>query len=663
MKGAGKRLIICIIMITFIFLQISNAKGESKNVLTIAGDKNFPPYEFVDDDGEYRGFNVDLMRALAIELGVEIKLVPMDWMEAHAALNNAEIDAIQGMNFNKQRKEIYDFSTPYLLNSSVFFVRKGDEKNINPSDFKGKIVAVQRSDSAAYILAEIGEIEVMFVSDLEDAFKKLNNHRIDAVFGNRLTGIYILKKLHFEDSIKIMGQGINQVDYGVAVKKGNLVLLKEINEGLEKLKKNGTYSKIYEKWFGKDSTYYREERKYYVYGLIGTILLIVIISGFSVKWSNYLKAEVNKRTKELFLINQELENKSNIIKESDEFKEQIIDSLSIGLITFDNLGRLTALNLRGENIFKLKREECIGRTFQELGLDKFFNIEHINYCIKEKKGLSIGETIFYLENEKFYYNYLISPLKIGQSKNTGGVLTFRDITEEKMIRNELSQKDKMQSLGRMLAGIAHEIRNPLTSIKTYLEILPVKYDNPKFREKITVQVPQEINRLNSLLKELLDYAKPKNSNNGQFSIIPVIDQTINLLEPSLNEKKIKITKKYIDDCVVYGDIQKLKQVFINLIINSIEAINFDGEIIISTHKEQDNICIAIEDNGIGIDNGFIEKIFEPFYTTKENGTGLGLSICYQYLKENGGDIKIVSQKGSGTKVNLVLGKKQSEVLI
>ncbi len=98
--------------------------ADTKDTLIIGGDENFPPYEYIDEDGEYQGFNVDLMRALSIELKKDIKLVPMDWLHAHAALMDGEIDMIQGMSFNSQRKEIYDFSNPYLLNSSVLFIKK-----------------------------------------------------------------------------------------------------------------------------------------------------------------------------------------------------------------------------------------------------------------------------------------------------------------------------------------------------------------------------------------------------------------------------------------------------------------------------------------------------------------------------------------------------------
>lgn len=647
-------------IIIFLFI-LSPLPSYSDNVdtLIIAGDKNFPPYEFVDEDGEYKGFNVDLMRALALEMKVDIKLMPMDWLAAHAALLNGEVDLIQGMNFNKQRLEIYDFSNPYILNSSVFFVKDSETDQLNLNNLKGKIVAVQRSDFTAYILAEKGEIEVKFVSDLVEGFSELLHGRVNAVFSNKLTGVNILNKYNLSDKIKIVGDEINQMDYGIAVKKGNTDLIPEINEALANLKKNGIYIKIYEKWFGSLDDNSKEE-KMFMYTLIGFMFLTMIFSYFSLKWNKRLKDEVDKRTIELNLANQELIINKGIINESDKFKEQIIDSLSIGLITFDNIGSITAFNSRAVNIFSINKEEAIGHTIAELGLDNYFDINHINDCIELEKGIQVEETIFNLNGKKYCYNYLISPLKASQNKNNGGVMTFRDITDEKNIRFELEQQGRMQSLGRMVAGIAHEIRNPLTSIKTYIEILPEKYDNPKFRQKITKQVPIEINRLNSLLKELLDYAKPKTAIIESFSLNELMYETVDLLKTSSGDKSIKFTTTMDQDIFINEEKDKIKQILINILLNSIEAIDITGSIEIKSSEDREFIMIEIKDNGIGIDEKSIDKIYEPFYTTKNSGTGLGLALCYQYLKERKGNIRVSSNKGEGTAITLYLKKRKEK---
>lgn len=634
--------------------------AEKEGSLIIAGDSNFPPYEFLTEDGEYRGFNVDLMRALSIEIKRDIKLVPMSWMETYTALNSGEIDAIQGMNFNKQRKEIYDFSTPYIVNSSILFVRDENKEIFNYDDLKGKRVAVQRSGAAAYILAEMGEIEVVFFSDLEEAFIKLRDKKVDAVFGDKLAGTYILKEMNMEKHINTLGDGINKVDYGVAVKKGNEKLLNEINAGLERLKRNGTYNKIFDKWFGKENLFLWEQKRYYVYGIIGSILIALIIVGFYSRWNSSLKKEVDKRTQELSNLNKELKESQKVVKESDEFKQQIIDSLSIGLITFNDSNEITALNREAEKLFDLKREQAIGNSFNDLGLYDFFKISDMNKFINEQNKIVIDEIPYIKNGEKKYFNYLITPLKSETLQNIGGVTTFRDITEEKLIRRELVEKDKMHSLGRLIAGIAHEIRNPLTSIKAYLEALPIKYDNPKFRERITLQVPKEINRLNELLKELLEYSKPKNIEKTEFEINIIIGEIMNLLNSLIREKHIGVSINIEEGISVYGDKQKIKQVLINLLLNSIEALEDEGKINIDIYEEMEQTKISISDDGIGIDENSLGKIFEPFYTTKETGTGLGLLICYQCIKDNGGEIDINSKVGEGTTVTITLNKKNSE---
>lgn len=653
-----KKRTIYILIVTIIL--ISSFSYGKEDVLIIAGDSNYPPYEFLTEDGEYRGFNVDLMRALAIEMKREVKIIPMTWMEAHTSLNNGEIDIIQGMHFNSQRKEMYDFSTPYILNSSILFVRDDNKKIFNYDDLKGKRVAVQKSGTAAYILAEIGEVELAFFSDIEEAFIKLKDEKVDAVVGNKLTGAYILKEMELEDSIKMLGEAINQVDYGFAVRKGNEELLKEINQGLESLKKNGTYNKIFEKWFGRENLFIWEQKKYYIYGLAISIVIAILILVFYTRWNKALKKEVDKRTSELRMLNKELIESREVIKESDTFKQQIIDSISIGLITFDSHKTITAINKKAQDIFRFKKEEVIGNNFNDLELYNFFRLSDIEQCINEEKKIVVDEISYIKDEEPRYFNYLISPLTVGEFKKRGGVMTFRDITEEKIIRNELIQKDKMYSLGRLVAGIAHEIRNPLTSIKAYLEALPTKYDNPKFREKITLQVPMEINRLNGLLKELLEYSKPKNIEKMEFSLNIIIEEVMNLLNSLIKEKHIEVSMNIEKDIKAYADKQKIKQVFINLILNSIEAVEDRGKLNIDVYQEIGKTKIKISDNGVGIEEGNLEKIFEPFYTTKQTGTGLGLLICYQCIKENDGEIDIMSKKGKGTVVIITLNKKTSE---
>ncbi len=228
------------------------------------------------------------------------------------------------------------------------------------------------------------------------------------------------------------------------------------------------------------------------------------------------------------------------------------------------------------------------------------------------------------------------------------------ITEEKRTRLQLVHKEKMHSLGQLVAGIAHEIRNPLTSIQAFVELIPNKYENRQFREEVSTFVPQEINRLNTLLNHLLDYAKPQEPRKEIFSLERCFNSVLTLFQLQLDQRRIIFKKNVNAEHFVYADYGQIKQVLVNVLLNAMEAIEAEGEITITSHKNQDQVYLQIDDNGVGIDEDQLKMVFETFYTNKKAGTGLGLSLSLQYMKENNGDLWIESEKDQGTKVTLVL---------
>ena len=210
----------------------------------------------------------------------------------------------------------------------------------------------------------------------------------------------------------------------------------------------------------------------------------------------------------------------------------------------------------------------------------------------------------------------------------------------------------MNSLGAVVSGISHEIRNPLTSIKTYIELLPKKYESESFRQKISTQVPLEIDRLNGLLKELMDYSKPKVLVKERFKPISLLNQTIELLSLQLSNKNIEFNYLDDEDIWICADKQQLKQVFINILINSIDAVGSGGHISLEVLSNPENIMFSIIDNGPGIDSSVLKDVFIPFYTTKKHGSGLGLSLCHKFINDNDGSINITSKVNEWTRVDI-----------
>lgn len=233
--------------------------------------------------------------------------------------------------------------------------------------------------------------------------------------------------------------------------------------------------------------------------------------------------------------------------------------------------------------------------------------------------------------------------------------TIRDLEREK------AKAERLASLGTMAAGIAHEIKNPLASIKTFAQLLPEKSSDPEFRNVFSSIATKEIDRIDSLVLGLLSLAKPSPPKLESTNVNSVLDETLTSVAVRMEEGEIQLKKEYEKDLPqVMADGLQLKQVFSNIVINSIQATPEGGRISVITSWQRDSggknghVEIKISDTGVGIPQKELDKIFNPFYTTKHEGIGLGLAICHRIIKDHEGDIHLESKKGAGTTFTISL---------
>lgn len=620
---------------------------EPHRVYVVGGDENFPPYEFVVEvDGvkAYRGFNVDIMKAVALQTGIEIEFQPMTWASAVTALDTGQLDAIQGMKYNEQRAAKYDF-VDYLTSAQSIFVRK--ETVVTDLDsLRGHKIAVQGGDIAFHRLQTSGAYDLVVVADQEEAFNRLLTGQVMAVIGNKLAGQYILQKSKQVDLVKITGADIEPGGYGVAVRKGDTRTLQVMQKGLEEIKRNGTYDKIYRKWFGETidypSAYYRDR----LVMALSTLAILLLVLALMLYLSYILRREVHRRTAEIAAINHELLERNEYIKKENLYKEKVLNSGYSGIVTLDGQGCIQYINDYADKYLGCR--EAIGRPYSTTAIGGFF-----------PAGLTgvagDGKTTDERTILGFRMEYIITRLPVaGQFE--GLVLEFRDVTMERQLREQVFRKDKMEALGNLVAGIAHEIRTPLTSIKTFAELLPAKYDNPKFRQKISFHVPQEVERVDAMVNNLLDYAKPRKPSRNLTPVHGLVQEVLVLCGGRLKTAGVRVSVQVPDDARAYGDRQQIQQVVINVILNALDALTDEEkpQIAIKWIQVDGMGTLLIEDNGCGMDEQVRSRIFDPFFTTKPTGTGLGLAISYQYIAENDGKLWVKSSPGIGTKVFIQL---------
>lgn len=223
---------------------------------------------------------------------------------------------------------------------------------------------------------------------------------------------------------------------------------------------------------------------------------------------------------------------------------------------------------------------------------------------------------------------------------------------------ELERRERLKSVGILAAGMAHEIKNPLTVINTFVEHLPKKIDDLEFRKKFIETLRHETQRMKSIVEDLLLFSKPKEPFKENFRASEMLNDIMLLLHDNCVKQGIKVHSNYSKQDMIYADKGQIRQAFLNILMNAIDAMKESGgELFISTSGQEKDIVVIVRDNGKGISQDKLPHIFDPFYTSKEQGTGLGLSITYSMLEKNDAKISVTSQECEGTIFKIIFIKR------
>ncbi len=228
--------------------------------------------------------------------------------------------------------------------------------------------------------------------------------------------------------------------------------------------------------------------------------------------------------------------------------------------------------------------------------------------------------------------------------------------ETRQLEEQLHRAEHLAALGQMVAAVSHEIRNPLGIIRSTAEMLKKRMSENKAHAQLSEIIVDEANRLNRILTEFLEFARPQPPKFTNCNITEVLDKVLNYLKPEFDKHNIELIKQHQDSTVIHADPDLLYRAFLNILINAIQAMPQGGRLIVNNRFDKENRQVSIEffDSGPGIPENVLKKVFNPFFTTKEKGSGLGLSIVKNIIENHGGKIKIESKQGEGTKVVFLL---------
>ncbi|MBU0729386.1 MAG: PAS domain S-box protein [Proteobacteria bacterium] len=336
-----------------------------------------------------------------------------------------------------------------------------------------------------------------------------------------------------------------------------------------------------------------------------------------------------------------------------------VDNAGEAFITIDKDSTVLFFNKAAESVFGYSQKEVLGKPLANiLGPACREGHEHaVRRYIQTGQGKLIGHTTEFLAmrkgGETFPAAISFSVARVNDALYFTGIV--RDLSEQQNLQNKLINAERLAALGQTVAEITHEIKNPLTIIGGFARRLAKNEQNAQNAEKLNIIV-SEVDRLENLLKGLKTYYTPQILNLKRFDLCRIIDEVHALVSDECRSKKIDLEIKLHDTCIlIEGDEEKLKQVLINVVKNSIEASGDGGKLSIETRYVENTAEIAVRDSGPGIPEAMKKKIFEPFFTTKQQGTGLGLAVSKRIVEGHAGSsFTIESEEGRGTVVKIAL---------
>ena len=366
-----------------------------------------------------------------------------------------------------------------------------------------------------------------------------------------------------------------------------------------------------------------------------------------------------------------LQRKMEEYERLKEFSENIVESINVGILAADLEDRVESWNTQIEKLTGIPRQSAVGRKLAELFPDDLAEqfervrgqtgIHHIYKFVMHPTSLStLPATVPTNGNGsggiRATLNVAIAPLVSKDLEQIGRLIIFDDVTDRAELEQRLVQADKLSSIGLLAAGVAHEVNTPLAVISTYAQMLAKQVANDDQKSILLEKIAKQTFRASEIVNSLLNFSRTSTTSFGDVDLNKVIRETISLLEHQIQKVGVQVKLDLANGLpAVHGNAGKLQQVFLNLFLNARDAMDGGGVLSVRAYADESGACIDVSDTGQGISPEHIQRIYDPFFTTKgsRKGTGMGLAVTYGIIQEHKGSIEVSSRQG-GTRFHLRL---------
>lgn len=645
-----------------------------KKPIIAAPCPDYPPIDFTDNDGNHLGLSHDYLKEIASKTGIKFSVANIaSWAEVLHAAKDRKVDIVLSIQDVPERHIYLRFTKPYVRIPNVIVTRKSFTKNLTLKDLKGLHVAAVKGYAVVdYITQQHPKIRFDLVKNETEGLMKLSFGEYDAMIISLSTVSYLIDTYSIAN-LRVAGEVGYEWNLCIGVRNDATLLYSIISKALDSIPDNKR-SAIYRKWISlaPKPVYYEKEFWYIVAFLITGGLLVII--GI-VAWNSSLRRQVKIKT-------EQLENELYWHKKTQEQlqleKERLlitIQSIGDAFISTDTEGNIILSNKQADILFK--NTMSLGKnvksliTFTEPSTQK--PVDPVN------ESIQLAKLVIYYHlrckcNEKILdVSVVSSPIAI-ENNVIGAVTIIRDVTEMLSMQNELIKLQQFESLGILAAGIAHDFNNILTAIIGNAEIaeqILLKNQKQHNVADILEGIKKSVKSAQSLTSQLLTYAKGGKPIKKTGDIIQLIRDTVEFVTHGSSVK----VEFDLDDLIENFDFDEhqLSHVFRNLTLNAVQAMGNTGILRVTvkniTHApdalqlpESNYIMIQFSDTGKGIPSEYINKIFDPYFTTKEKGTGLGLTTSLSIIRQHGGTIT-VSSSDRGASFTVYLPKTEVQTAV
>jgi len=393
----------------------------------------------------------------------------------------------------------------------------------------------------------------------------------------------------------------------------------------------------------------RQSMTFYSY-LIIAILITTITVSTALIYFNRKRVQAEEVERYAHELEEKVQQRTAELSSEKEKLNTIVRAIGSGLMMLDEKGVVLWTN---DYLTDMAGQSVVGHTCEQLCVDCSVSGAH------EENNIETVIMTDMFGKKGHFFQVTTAPIRDDQNAIVGYIRLVHDVTEIRRMEEQMSNSEKLASIGRLAAGIAHEIGNPLTSVFSFVQILQ-EVEEDEFKKDSLKTISFHVNRISETLKQLSGFSKMPTCEARACSINDIIETSLNLIQYDKRAKDVEIVRNLAADLPpVDADGNQLSQVFVNLILNAIDAMPDGGRLTVSSGVVGEAVLITFADTGAGIPHEDQRRIFDPFYTTKEKGTGLGLSVSYAIIEKMEGTMSVQSELGHGSVFTIRLPLKRS----